>query len=73
MPGHRNRQDISVGARYSHRDAPNVVWEVVALYVGVDGLRHAVLSNLADPTWRKTMSNWIHRNRAPGEAVNYVV
>ena len=25
VPRHRNRQDISVGARYSHRDAPNVV------------------------------------------------
>ena len=55
MPRKRNRQEIAVGARYRHRDAPNV-WEVIALYVGVDGKQHAIFSNIADPTSRKTIS-----------------
>ena len=46
--------DISIGTQY--RDAPNVVREVITLYVGVDGLPHAVLSNVSDPTCRKTLS-----------------
>jgi hypothetical protein len=33
-----------------------VIWEVIALYAGVDGKQHAVLSNIGDPTWRKTIS-----------------
>ena len=33
-----------------------MTWEVIALYMGVDGKQHAVLSNLSDPTWRKTIS-----------------
>ena len=48
--------DISIGTQYRRRDAPNVVWEVITLYVGVDGLPHAVLSNVSDPTWRKALS-----------------
>jgi len=56
MPRQRSRQGIAVGARYRHRDAPNVTWEVIALYVGVDGKQHAVLSNISDLTWRKTIS-----------------
>jgi hypothetical protein len=56
MPRQRNRQEIAVGARYQHRDAPNVTWEVIGLYMGVDGKQHAVLSNVSDPTWHKTIS-----------------
>jgi hypothetical protein len=52
----RNRHGIAVGVRYRHRDAPNATWEVIALYVGVDGKQHAVLSNISDLTWRKTIS-----------------
>src|SRR5579885_2856632 len=55
-PRRRSRQDVTVGARYRHRDVPGVTWEVIALYVGVDGKRHAVLCNISDPTWRKTIS-----------------
>jgi hypothetical protein len=55
MPRKRNRQEIAVGARYRYRDAPNVIWEVIALYAGVDGKQHAILSNIADPTSRKTI------------------
>ena len=56
MLGQRNRHGIAVGVRYRHRDAPNATWEVIALYVGVDGKQHAVLSNISDLTWRKTIS-----------------
>jgi hypothetical protein len=52
----RNRQGIAVGVRYRHRDAPNATWEVIALYVGVDLKQYAVLSNISDLTWRKTIS-----------------
>jgi hypothetical protein len=33
-----------------------LTWEVIALYIGVDQKRHAVLSNISDPTWLKTIS-----------------
>ena len=33
-----------------------MTWEVIALYIGVDQKQHAVLSNISDPTWRKTIS-----------------
>ena len=33
-----------------------MIWEVIALYVGVDGKQHAIFSNIADPTSRKTIS-----------------
>ena len=56
MPRQRSRQGIAVRARYRHLDAPNVTWEVIALYIGVDQKQHAVLSNISDPTWRKTIS-----------------
>ena len=56
MPRQRSRQGIAVRARYRHLDAPNVTWEVIALYVGVDGKQHAVLSHISDLTWRKTIS-----------------
>ena len=56
MPRQRSRQEIAVGARYRHRDAPNVTWEVIALYIGVDQKQHAVLGSIADPTWRQAIS-----------------
>ena len=56
MPRQRSRQGIAVGARYRHRDAPNVTWEVIALYIGVDQKQHAVLGSIADATWRKIIS-----------------
>ena len=52
----RNRHGIAVGVRYRHRDAPNATWEVIALYMGVDGKQHAALSNVSDPTCHKTIS-----------------
>jgi hypothetical protein len=56
MPRQRSRQGIAVGARYRHRDAPDVTWEVIALYIGVDQKQHAVLGSIADPTWHKIIS-----------------
>ena len=56
MPRQRSRQGIAVRARYRHLDAPNVTWEVIALYIGVDQKQHAVLGSIADPTWRKIIS-----------------
>ena len=47
---------LAVGARYRHLDAPNVTWEVISLYIGVDQKQHAVLGSIADATWRKIIS-----------------
>jgi hypothetical protein len=48
--------EISVGARYFRRDVPGIIWEVLSLYVGVDGLLHAILFNIHHHTLRKTLS-----------------
>ena len=48
--------EVSPGARYRRRDAPYMVWEVIAAHAGTDGKPHVVLVNLSDPTWRKTLS-----------------
>jgi hypothetical protein len=42
--------------RYCRRDAPYMVWEVIAAHAGTDGKRYVVQVNLSDPTWRKTLS-----------------
>ena len=42
--------------RYCRRDAPYMVWEVIEGYTNTDGKPYVVLSNLSDPTWRKTLS-----------------
>ena len=42
--------------RYCRRDAPYMVWEVIAGYTSTDGKLYVVLSNVSDPTWRKTLS-----------------
>jgi len=52
----RNNRGVSIGARYRRRDLPHAVWEVLAAYTGVDGRQHAVLFNVDDPTWQKTLS-----------------
>jgi hypothetical protein len=33
-----------------------MVWEVIAVYASTDGKPYVVLSNLSDPTGRKTLS-----------------
>src|SRR5437879_4054124 len=50
--------EISIGARYFRRDAPSIVWEVLSLHVGVDGLPHAILYDISHPTLRKTLSQF---------------
>jgi hypothetical protein len=52
----KQHPNISIGTRYRRRDAPYIVWEVIAQYAGVDGLRYIVLRNLSDRTWQKTLS-----------------
>ena len=57
LPRHgQHGSDIPAGTRYHRKDAPSVIWEVISVYTGVDGHSHAVLSNVADPLWRKTIS-----------------
>jgi hypothetical protein len=52
----RSQTPPDLGTRYRHRDVPYIVWEVVSLYAGVHGLPYAVLRNLSDRTWQKTLS-----------------
>ena len=52
----RKKSEVSIGTRYCVKAAPHVVWEVLATYIGSDGRSHAVLFNLSDPTWQKTLS-----------------
>ena len=57
MLGRRKKESgVSPGIRYRRRDAPYMVWEVIAGYTSTDGKPYVVLSNLSDPTWRKTLS-----------------
>ena len=57
-----HRSEISVGARYFRQDAPGVIWEVLSLYVAVDGLPHAILYNIDHHTLRKTLSQFTLEN-----------
>ncbi len=50
------RLEASVGARYFRHDTPRIIWEVLSMYVAVDGLRHLILFNVSHPTVRKTLS-----------------
>jgi hypothetical protein len=52
----RRSPEIAVGARYSRRDAPTIVWEVYSLFLGTDGLPYAGIFCLSDTTRRKTVS-----------------
>jgi hypothetical protein len=54
--------EISVGARYFRQDGSSILWEVLSLYVGVDGLPHAILYNVGNPTVRKTLSQFTLEN-----------
>ena len=56
------KREISAGARYFRQDTPNIIWEVLSLYVAVDGLPHAILSNVGHPTLRKTLSQFTLEN-----------
>ncbi|HKF59908.1 MAG TPA: hypothetical protein VKB42_01015 [Dongiaceae bacterium] len=57
MLGRRKKEvEVSPGTRYRRRDAPYMVWEVVTAYASVDAKMYVVLSNVSDPTWRKTLS-----------------
>jgi hypothetical protein len=53
----KNRKSAPfLGSQFYRTDAPNAIWEVLAIFSGADGKSHAVLFNLSDPTCRKTVS-----------------
>jgi hypothetical protein len=54
----QKRPGLSVGARYFRHDTPNIIWEVLSIYVAVDGLPHATLFDVGHPTLRKTLSQF---------------
>src|ERR1700676_2680762 len=60
-PRHQ-RSEPSVGARYFRHDTPRIIWEVLSMYVAVDGLRHSILFNVGHPTMRKTLSQFTLEN-----------
>jgi hypothetical protein len=56
----RKRQSkVSVGQRYQKRDAPLVVWEVISLFRGTDGMPYAAMLRVDDPTMQKTVAQAI--------------
>ena len=56
------RPALSVGARYFRQGTPSIVWEVLSMYVAVDGLPHAILFHVGHPTLRKTLSQFTLEN-----------
>ena len=52
----KRQSELSVGTEYRSREAPHIAWQIIAQYEGADGLLYAVLRNLSDRTWQKTMS-----------------
>lgn len=64
------RSSIRLGSQYRSRDAAHIVWEVSGQYTGVDGPSYVVMTNLFDPTWRKTMSE--HELERGGQYVKVV-
>ena len=52
----KRQSELSVGTEYRSREAPHISWQIIAQYEGADGLLYAVLRNLSDRTWQKTMS-----------------
>ena len=52
----KRQSELSVGTEYRSREAPHISWQIIAQYEGADGLLYAVLRNLSDRTWQKTLS-----------------
>jgi len=52
----KRQSELSVGTEYRSREAPHIAWQIIAQYKGAGGLVYAVLRNLSDRTWQKTMS-----------------
>jgi hypothetical protein len=52
----RKNVPVSIGSRYRRPDLPHAVWEVLAIYSGSDDRHHAVLFNVDDITWHKTLT-----------------
>jgi len=52
----RKNVPVSIGTRYRRRDLPHAVWKVLAIYRGSDDRHYAVLFNVADIIWHKTLT-----------------
>jgi len=52
----RRKRDVSIGQRYFKSDATGIVWEVVNLLQGKDGLPYAQLARVDDTTMRKSVA-----------------
>lgn len=48
--------EVAVGQRYRKRDAQLIVWEVVSVFVGTDGMPYAGIVRVDDRTMRKTVA-----------------
>lgn len=48
--------EVAVGQRYRKSDAPLIVWEVVSLFTGTDGMPYAGIVRADDRTMRKTVA-----------------
>lgn len=48
--------EVAVGQRYRKSDAPLIVWEVVSLFIGTDGMPYAGIVRADDRTMRKTVA-----------------
>ena len=65
----KDKPEVSIGSRYRRKGMPLVVWEVLAVFLGVDGRQHAMMFNVDDPTWRKTISRAEIENTALYERI----
>ena len=52
----KRQSELPIGTEYRSREAPHISWQIISQYEGADGLLYAVLRNLSDRTWQKTMS-----------------
>jgi hypothetical protein len=49
--------EVAVGQRYRKRDAQLIVWEVISVFVGTDGMPYAGIVRVDDRTMRKTVAS----------------
>ena len=52
----RYRHNVRIGQHYQKRGAAFMVWEVFRIYEDLDGISHALLVRVNDPTNRKTIA-----------------
>ena len=52
----RHRHNVRIGQQYQKKGAAFMVWEVSRIYEDLDGISHALLIKIDDPTNRKTLA-----------------